>query len=116
MKLFLHAVKSNDHTSVLKKHLENIENMYHVIGDHKRCDNYWCKYLKDLKKYILLHVFTCHMKKINLSVEDFRLDLQNVFSELAKNASKLSNLGITQASENFDRLMACKKSENVFYD
>lgn len=54
--------------------------------------------------------------KNNLSVEDFRLDLQHVFSELAKDASKLSNLGSTQANENFNRLVACKNSENVFYD
>lgn len=49
-----------------------------------------------------------------LSGEDFRNNL-HVFSELAKNASELSNLGSSQANENFNRIVTCKNPKNVFF-
>lgn len=64
----------------------------------------WCKYLQDPENYKPKHLPYGKY----LTGEDFRNDLQHVFSDLAKNATKLSNLGSTQANENFNRIVACK--------
>lgn len=109
LKCFTYAVKSNNDTSVLKKNLEIIPS--HVFGDHKECDMKWCKYLQDPENYKPKHLPYGKY----LTGEDFRNDLQHVFSDLAKNATKLSNLGSTQANENFNRIVACKNPKNLFY-
>lgn len=71
----------------------------------------WCKYLQDPENYKPKHLPYGKY----LTGEDFRNDLQHVFSDLAKNATKLSNLGSTQANENLNRIVACKKPKNVLF-
>lgn len=46
---------------------------------------------------------------------DLLKDLQHLFSDLAKNASKLSNIGSTQANENFNKIVACKNPKALYY-
>uniref|UniRef100_K1P7U1 Uncharacterized protein n=1 Tax=Magallana gigas TaxID=29159 RepID=K1P7U1_MAGGI len=70
----------------------------------------WCKYLQDPENYKPKHLPYGKY----LTGEDFRNDLQHVFSELAKDATKLSNLGSTQANENFNRIVACKNPKMCY--
>lgn len=109
LKCFSYAVKSNEDTDTLKRNLDSIP--LHVFGNHKKCEKKWCKYLQDPENY----------KPINLpygkylSGVDLLKDLQHLFSDLAKNASKLSNIGSTQANENFNKIVACKNPKALYY-
>ena len=108
-KCFAYAVKSNSDTTTLQKNLECIPS--HVFGNHNSCQSQWCRYLQDPEKY----------RPVNLpygkylSGMDLFNDLQHIFTDLAKSASQLTNMGSTQSNENFNRIVACKNPKNFFY-
>ena len=48
-KCFAYAVKSNHDASNLKRNLDSIP--FHVFGDHSKCEEAWCKFIKDPEGY-----------------------------------------------------------------
>nr|XP_022319171.1 uncharacterized protein LOC111121963 [Crassostrea virginica] len=108
-KCFAYAVKSNHDASSLKRNLDSIP--FHVFGDHSKCEEAWCKFIKDPEGY----------KPRNLpygkylSGEHLLTDLVSIFSVFSNNAEKLCSTGSTQSNENFNRIVAAKNPKTHFY-
>lgn len=102
-------MNSNEETNTLKRNLDSISLHVLVFGNHKKCE----------KSGVNIYT-TQNYKPINLlyrkylSGVDLLKDLQHLFSDLAKNAGKLFNIGSTQANENFNKIVASENPKALY--
>ena len=82
----------------------------HAFGDHDYCQD-WCGFLKDPGNY--KHKTLPHGK--DLSGEELRKDLSNVFSKYLPIAEKLADLQSTQANESMNQMIARKAPKSHHY-
>ena len=80
----------------------------HMFGDHENCDTKWCSHKENQE--------TAVYKSIPggkaLTDDALRETLQELIDGLGAKSEMLSNLGTTQANENFNNIVATKAPKN----
>lgn len=95
-KCFAYAVKSNNDTLKVKFRIHSSPCVW-----KSQCERQWCKYLQDPDNYRPVNLVPYGKY---LSGMDPQKERTTLFSNLAKNARCLSNMGSTQCNENFIEL------------
>ena len=109
-KMYTYALRQNQgNPDAMLRSLSAI--VPHRFGDHTLCEEKWCGYLKDPKGY--KHSSLPYGK--DLTGEDLKKALTDVFNDRMKDASKLSYLGSTQANESLNMAVAAKASKRINY-